>query len=136
MKKFLHDVVERIKSRREGRTRTQYKLVWDKKLVRVEWLTMENDTGSVSFSWDTVLAVDTFKRDFFMVDCICLAFETPDGWIEVNEDMEGWGEFLTAVESRLDGFPSQHGWLRKVMVPAFEANHARLWTKRRQNQMV
>jgi hypothetical protein len=62
---------------------------------------MENSTGSVSFAWDTVAAVDTFKRDLFSVDCICLAFETTEGWIEVNEDMQGWGDFLAMVESSL-----------------------------------
>jgi hypothetical protein len=129
MKGFLHNVVERIKSRREGRTATEYRIIWNEENVRVEWLTLENDTGSLSFSWDSVLAVDTFKRDFFSVDCVCLAFETPDGWIEVNEEMQGWGDFLTAVESHLAGFPPQKNWWHDVVLPPFATNHARLWTK-------
>ena len=129
MEKFLHNVAERIKSRREGRTSTEYRLSWDERNVNVEWLTLENETGSLTFSWDSVLAVDTFKRDFFTVDCICLAFETKDGWIEVNEDMKGWGDFLPAVASRLTGFPEQGKWWREVMLPPFATKHARLWTK-------
>src|SRR5580658_3725667 len=100
MKKFLHNVAERIKRMRQGRTKTQYRVVWDQENVRVEWLTLENDSGSISFSWDKVLTVETFKRDLFSVDCICLAFETPNGWIEVNEDMKGWRDFLSEVETR------------------------------------
>ena len=107
MKRFLHNVVERIKSLRDGRHDTVYELSWDDSAVGLHWRTMENETGSISFQWSSVSAVDTYKRDYFQVDCICLAFETPTGWIEVNEDMKGWGEFLKAVESSLDGFPSQ-----------------------------
>jgi hypothetical protein len=129
MKKFLHDVAERIKSMREGRASTEYRISWDEKTVRVEWLTLENDTGSLSFSWDSVLAVDTFKRDFLTADCICLAFETNDGWIEVNEDMKGWSNFIPALESCLPGFPPQKIWLHDVALPAFATKHARLWTK-------
>ena len=91
MKRFVHNVSERIKSMRESRHGTVYDLSWDQSCVEVRWLTMENETGSVAFAWESVSAVDTFKRDYFTVDCICLAFETPRGWIEVNEDMKGWG---------------------------------------------
>ena len=134
MKKFLHNVAERFKSMRQRRAGTEYEVVWDESDVRVQWLTMENETGSVSFPWESVSAVDTFKRDLLTVDCICLAFETPEGWIEVNEEMKGWGGFLEAVESSLRGFPSQEKWWRRVMIPAFETNHSRLWTKREGEQ--
>jgi len=119
---------------RQGRSETQYEIVWDDRDVQVQWLTMENETGSASFPWDSVSAVDTFKRDCFAVDCICLAFETPKGWIEVNEDMKGWGGFLDALESSLPGFPPQKKWWRRVMLPAFETNHSRLWTRKQREQ--
>jgi hypothetical protein len=129
MKKFLHDIAERIKSMRQGRTRTQYRIVWEKEVARIDWLAMENSRGSVQFSWDEVLAVDAFKRDYFAVDCICLAFQTPDGWIETNEEMNGWSDFLSFTESRLPGFPPREVWWRNVAFPAFAPNHSRLWTK-------
>ncbi len=133
MKRFLHNVAERFRSMRDGRHSTVYDLSWDQSAVEIRWLTMENESGALSFPWDAVSTVDTFKRDQFTVDCICLAFETPDGWIEVNEDMNGWGEFLDAVELSLPGFPPQEKWWRKVMVPAFETNHATLWKRGVQN---
>ena len=130
MKRFLHDVAERIKSMREGRRDTQYQILCDRSGTCVSWLTMENTKGAVSFAWDTVRAVDTFKRDLFRVDCICLAFETAEGWIEVNEDMNGWGDFLAMLESSLPEFPPLSSWYGKVMLPAFETNHGRLWERK------
>jgi hypothetical protein len=130
MKKFLHNVAARFKSMREGRTETQYEVVWNENDVQVKWLTLENDTGSISFEWDSVLSVDTFKRDHFSVDYICLAFETADRRIEVNEDMKGWNNFLDAVQTNLAGFPPQEMWLNRVMFPAFETNHTKLWEQR------
>ncbi len=130
MKKFLHNVAERIKSMRAGGRDTQYQIVCDGSGVCVSWLTMENTKGLVSFAWDTVNVVDTFKRDLFNVDCICLAFETAEGWIEANEDMQGWRDFLAMVESSLPGFPPLASWYGKVMLPPFETNHARLWERK------
>jgi hypothetical protein len=127
MKAFLHDVAERIKNMRRGRTSTEYEIVWDPKGVRVQWLTVESKQGSVWFLWNSVSAIETFKRDFFSIDCICLAFETSEGWIEINEDMKGWHEFLRVVENRYAGFPELPSWYRKVMLPPFKANHTRLW---------
>ena len=120
-------------------------IVCDGSEVCVSWLAMENTKGSVFFSWDTVGAVDTFgslsfpwdtvgaddtfKRDLFSGDCICLAFETAEGWIEVNEDMTGWRDFLAMVEFSLPEFPALESWYGKVMLPPFETNHARLWER-------
>jgi len=129
MKTFLHNVAERFKSMRDGRRETVYEVSWDQFGAEVRWLTATNEIGAVTFPWNSVSVVDTFKRDCFIFDCICLSFETPDGWVEVNEDMKGWGEFLDAVELSLSGFPPQKDWWSKVVIPAFETNHLRLWTR-------
>jgi hypothetical protein len=134
MRKHLHNIVERYKSMREGRRGTQYEIVWNEREVAVKWLTMENETGSVSFLWDSVSAVDTFKRDQLTVDCICMAFQTDDGWIEVNEDMKDWDSFLKAVELRFPGFPPQKAWWGEVILPPFETKHSRLWTRKTAEQ--
>ena len=129
VKRFLHNVAERFKSVREGRHGTVQEISWDDSGAKVQWASVKNETGVLSFSWQSVLAVDAFKRDLSVVDCICLAFETPEGWIEVNEEMKGWDEFLSAVESSLPGFPPRKDWWRTVAIPAFETNHLRLWTE-------
>lgn len=117
-----------------SRTDTVYKVMSDDTGVRVNWLTMENEIGEVAFRWDDVKTVKTFKRDYFSVDCICLAFETPDGWIEVNEDMKPFGPFLDAVERALPGFPPQTDWWIQVMKPAFAPNERELWKRNKSEQ--
>jgi hypothetical protein len=129
MKRFFHNVVERIKSMRRGRTQTQFSIFCDSDRVTMEWLTIENQTGSRSFSWNSVSKVKTFKRDLCTFDCICLAFETPDGWVEFNEDMQGWSNLLDQLQSHLPGFPPQQDWWPKVMQPAFATNERQLWTR-------
>lgn len=129
MKKFLHNIVERTKSMLAGRRGTVYQLSWDQSEVTLNWLSMENETGSVSFRWDSVLTVHTFKRDHYIYDCICLEFETPEGWIEIDEEMGGWDEFLDAVELMLPNFPPHSKWWHQVAVTAFETNHSKLWTR-------
>ena len=134
MKIFIHNLIERFKSKLEGRTEPQYEIVWNLDKIRVQWLTVENETKSLSFSWESILAIDTFKRDQITTDCICLAFETSEGWVEINEDMKNWDAFLKAVELRIFGFPSYEQWYNKVMLPAFETSHATLWNKKNQEQ--
>ena len=129
IKKFLRNTRERIKSRLQGRTDTVYHIATDANGCRIIWLTMGNETGEVSFRWDAVTMVRTFKRDQLAVDCICMAFETPDGWIEVNEDMKSFGPFLEAVERCLPGFPPQEQWWHQVMLPAFALNEKDLWKR-------
>lgn len=114
---------------REGRTGTEYEVAYNDKEVIIKWLSMENETGSVSFLWDSVSCVNTFKRDHVNTDCICLTFETPDGCIEVNEEMKGWNTFIDVIGSYLSGFPPWKNWWTNVATPAFATNHMKLWTK-------
>jgi len=120
---------ERLKSTREGRTSIRYDIVCTVDGVQLHWLTPENETGSLAFAWDTVSAVDVYKRDCLIVDCVCLAFETPDGWYELNEDMTGWDVLLDKLERQLREFPAPSEWWQKVVIPAFTASHLRLWTR-------
>ncbi len=129
MNRFLHNVQEQVKSRWQGRTATRYEIRTDAVGVHVQWLTLANETGELAFRWDAVQSVRTFKRDCFSVDCICLAFETPEGWIEVTEEMNAFGSFTEAVERNLPGFPPQPDWWPQVMFPAFATNERELWTK-------
>jgi len=129
MRQFLHNAVERLKSAREGRTGIRYDITTTADGVQLRWLTPENETGGLTFRWAAVSAVDTYKRDCLIVDCICVAVETPDGGVELNEDMNGWEAFIDTVETHLPGFPARNQWWQKVAIPAFEANHRRLWRR-------
>lgn len=80
------------------------------------------------------MTVRAFNRDQFSVDCICLAFETVDGWTEVNEDMKGFGGCLDAVEAALPGFPAKKDWWWEVMLPPFAPNERDLWKRENTDQ--
>ena len=129
IKKHLKNIVERIRSRLEGRTETQYTITVDDTSVRLDWLTLENERCHLIFTWDKVRTVEAYKRDLFVVDCICLSFETSDRWVELNEDMDGWDDLITTAQKRLPKFPTHETWWETVALPAFETNHMTLWKK-------
>jgi hypothetical protein len=75
-----------------------------------------------SFRWREVQAIHAFNS----VDLICLAFDLPDGVVEVDEEMEGYHSLMTELS---DQFPSiDAGWWKKVAHPAFATNWTTLWT--------
>lgn len=56
-------------------------------------LTVFGHKGSVmttQMEWSEVTAIVAFKRDCVTTDMVCIGFTTPDGTIEMNEQMEGW----------------------------------------------
>lgn len=127
LKKYLHNVAERNKSMREGRYGTQYEIICDEEQVRLNWLTVENETGTDSFSWGSVVTINACQQDLFAVDQICIELEFKDHYFTLHENMKGWKEFLDAVEAKFPGFPTRDGWITKIMKPAFARNYTRLW---------
>jgi hypothetical protein len=131
MKRFFRNVIERIKSRREGRRGTVYHIDFDVSGLTLRWLTMENEEGKSTFAWSEAISVRAFKRDLFAVDCICLQFTLVNGAVfEINEDMKGWKVLLDKLPALLPGFPPLDTWYRGVALPPFEANQTELWTRR------
>ena len=114
---------------REGRTATEFEIVVDHENLTVHWRTIENKEGWDSFQWRSVLMVEAFKRDLWTVDCICLAFQTPEGWHEVNEGMKGWNELLMSIEKMLNGFPKFEEWFISTGFPPFATNRMTLWRR-------
>jgi hypothetical protein len=129
VKKYLHNVAERNKSMREGRSGTEYEIICNDDQVRLNWLTLENKRGTDSFLWDSVLAINAYQEDLFAVDQICIELESKDHYFTLYENMKGWKEFLRVVEAKFPGFPSQDDWITTNMKPAFARNFTRLWTK-------
>ncbi len=74
--------------------------------------------------WDDVEKVHAFKRDLVTVDCVCLAFTSKDGIIEIAEDTEGYSEVLERLEIHLGVTPE---WMLTVMFPAFEPNLTQIY---------
>ena len=76
--------------------------------------------------WDAIRAIATYKRDLFIHDDICLAFQTEgDLWVEISEEQPGFELLIAEVERRFASVPED--WFTAVMHPAFETNYRVLW---------
>ncbi len=81
-------------------------------------------TGTVGgVRWDRLRRIDAFKRDLFTEDLVCLAFTQDDvaGYLEVNEDVEGFWDLVRRIKQRLPG--SDQTWEQEVVQPAFARSH-------------
>jgi hypothetical protein len=86
------------------------------------------DKPLVDVHWSAIERVTAFKRDFLTVDCICLAFEcTDERTTEINEEIDGWQEFQTALPTHLPGF--KENWFSEVAFPAFATNLTELYRR-------
>ena len=78
--------------------------------------------------WDAIRAIATYKRDLFIYDDICLAFQMEaELWVEVSEEEPHFQLLVREVERRFPGVPED--WFTAVMHPAFEPNYSVLWRK-------
>jgi hypothetical protein len=81
------------------------------------------------FRWANITRVETFKRDLFVVDMICLNFSDDDRRLtyRTHDDMSG---FDTLCERLRQHFPSiAVDWWSQVAFPAFETNHCVLYVR-------
>lgn len=81
-------------------------------------------------TWSNVRGISAFKRDIFSYDLICFEFHLIDKnlFLEVNEEMEGFGLLLKALPSRFEGFDTE--WWSKVVKPAFVTNFTEIWRRK------
>jgi len=95
-------------------------------------VTVNFSDGSVKqlrLHWKDVNGVVAYKRDLFLYDEICLGFSSPDGGVEVNEQMQGWDTLIKALPSYLAGVPSWDQWWDKVAKPPFATNATTLFSR-------
>ncbi|WP_442510261.1 hypothetical protein SH528x_001872 [Novipirellula sp. SH528] len=75
--------------------------------------------------WANVTGIVAFKRDLLTTDLICLQLQLGDGtYIETDEEMVGYREFLDIVTSNYDLAPN---WWSDVAFPAFKTNMTTIW---------
>jgi len=91
--------------------------------MNVSWLTIENERGSRSLTWDEVISIKAFKRDLYAVDRICLIIGLKDGsGVEIDEEMSGWDSLVQKLSEYLPGCRSFGEWFEVVAFPAFQLN--------------
>jgi hypothetical protein len=87
-------------------------------------------TPLLSVAWSDVLRVTAFKRDWLIVDCICMAIATKDGrTIEVDEEMAGWEVFTEALPQYLPGSRQWADCFWQVAFPAFATNETQIFAR-------
>jgi len=122
---------QRVKSAIEGRRTTVYNISDTSEELTVNWLTIENETGEDRIKWNDVVSVYVFKRDLFAVDCICILFELSDGTsVEINEEMQGWGNLVDKLPQRLPDCKNFADWFETVAFPAFEINVNQIYQRK------
>jgi hypothetical protein len=80
--------------------------------------------------WIDVERVEAFKRDLITIDQVCVGMLfADDWWIQVDEDIEGFYDFIGALPRHLHGCLPPDRWWREVDLPAFETNRMVLWDR-------
>lgn len=96
------------------------------------WISHPRDLGqpvSKKIRWESLRRAVAIKRQSRSADQVSLVLEDSDGIIEVNEDMQGWGELLEQLPKRLPGFPTASSMLRKVVFSALDAKNQVVWER-------
>lgn len=120
---YFGRVRQRAKSYREGRRVTVYTLSHDASGLKINWLTVENETSQRDVGWSEVGSIYLFKRDLLVVDQICMALNMRNGEaVEINEEMKGWDELVKELPQYLPGCQTMGEWFQKVAFPAFADN--------------
>lgn len=89
----------------------------------------EGDREVYSFRWSDVSKVETYKRDLFAVDMICLDFtvDKDQSVYMTHDDMNGFNELTSQLTRH---FPSiAPDWWSRVAFPAFATNHGILYER-------
>jgi hypothetical protein len=84
--------------------------------------------GGVRVLWSSIRRICAFKKDLITSDEAFLSFEndTAPEYVEVSEEVPGFGEFRLEVENRFS-FPV--GWWEAVLKPAFARNESVLYVR-------
>ena len=90
---------------------------------------LDGHTELWTFRWTEVSRIETYKRDLWVVDSICLSFfiESRQLWYHVDDELSGFDVLCRALSSY---FPSvANDWWSTVAFPAFATNHTVLYDK-------
>lgn len=82
--------------------------------------------GVMEIEIDSISKIVAFKRDLLTEDQLCWILILKDGTsIELNEDMNGFDEFVETISKKLKGFDKN--WRHDVIPEAFVRNQKVIW---------
>lgn len=81
------------------------------------------------FRWDEVVRIETYKRDIFSVDLVCLDFfiESREVPCRTHEDMQGFPDLRERMQCRFSSI--SEGWTQQVAFPPFATNQTVLYDR-------
>lgn len=107
----------------------RYAIAFDSQGFAVTDLRSQKQDAVARF-WSDVCRVTAFKRDLFVVDCICLHLGGADGTgVELNEEMAGWNRLMDALPTQLPGCKPRSEWYSAVAFPAFAVNPTEIYSR-------
>jgi hypothetical protein len=121
MLKMLHAFVERF--RRFPKTSERLRVTED-------GLTLfESDREMYHFRWSEVSRIETYKRELFIVDMICLDFfvDTREVVYMAHDEMDGFSDLATRLTHYFPLVPPD--WWSEVALPAFATKHTVLYER-------
>jgi hypothetical protein len=89
----------------------------------------ENGRETYRFRWTDVSKVETYKRDLFSVDMICLDFavDADQRVYMTHDEMDGFSELSSRLTQYFPSIASD--WWNEVAVPAFATKHRILYER-------
>lgn len=89
-----------------------------------------NSDDCIEVEWEEIVRITAFKRDFFVYNCVCVAFELTGGKsVEINESMDGFVDAMEQVAENCDGFIEFYNWYMNNKYSSFEAEVTELYCK-------
>lgn len=90
-------------------------------------LIVEGGVEKFLFQWSVIKEIFVYKRDIFSVDLICIGFRIDEEgtYYEIHEDIQGYKEFITFLESKFQDINKD--WFIKVAFPPFATNTQTIW---------
>lgn len=80
-------------------------------------------------AWNDIIRIEAWKRDCVGTDLITLDLMRQDGTtMFVDEEMEGYDDFLTSAAEHLPAF-HRDAWWPKVALPPFAENRTVIWKR-------
>ncbi len=90
----------------------------------------ESSRDGVFLRWQSLEKIKAYNRDLLTTDLVCLGLYTSESdFLEINEEMIGFGNLVESLPKSLPGFPDQQEWWEKIVKPAFAANSTKLWQR-------
>lgn len=78
-------------------------------------------------SWSEITQLNAFKKDFMTWDRVDLEIVYGDKSITINEDVDGWNEFVSKTKELFTTLPQD--WDTAIIHPPFETNFRTIYSK-------